>query len=433
MDEVWPDPTGKPWMFSGVSHFPVYWYPDPAHPLAQLHRTLAQQLAPEHVDIMNATDDLSTAVVRISSGARPTMFLVVDVKTATSITGMHTFPKLRGRRLSSVEAIEFRARDGLAIRGYLTTPLDSTGKPRDGLPLLVMSHGGPRGEVADSRYDVERQLFASRGYAVLEVNARGSVGRGAAFEQAGDGRWGREVQDDFADAVRWAVKDGVAAAGRTCFYGTGYGAHSAMIAAAREPNLFQCVIGVAGIYDLPQMVQTMESSVGAAGKSLMDYFVTAQHLTGENLRMLQEESETGRRRPIELQRQTRDDGVDAFDEFLRKARESALSPLPPDEADLISLSLLLQRAFGSDMEELEARSPISHAPSIKAKVLLLHQHLDKQLPWEQAQAMNSALRSAGNRAQIDTIGLADEGYFTVATRTAVYTRMLRFLDQHIGQ
>src|SRR5690606_2175149 len=155
MDEVWPDPAGKPWMFSGVSHFPVYWYPDPAHPLAQLHRTLAQQLAPEHVDIMNATDDLSTAVVRVSSGARPTMFLVVDVKTATSITGMHTFPKLRGRRRSSVEAIEFRARDGLAIRGFLTTPLDSTGTPRTGLPLLCIAHGGPRGEVIDSRYDFE--------------------------------------------------------------------------------------------------------------------------------------------------------------------------------------------------------------------------------------------------------------------------------------
>ncbi len=135
MDEVSLDPASKPWMFSGTSHFPVYWYPDPAHPLAQLHRALVQQLAPEHVDIINATDDLSTAVVRVSSGKRPTVFLVVDVKSARSLTGMNSFPKLRGRRLSPVEAIEFHSRDGLLIHGYLTTPLDSDGKPRRGVPL----------------------------------------------------------------------------------------------------------------------------------------------------------------------------------------------------------------------------------------------------------------------------------------------------------
>src|SRR5690606_7970097 len=200
-------------------------------------------------------------VVSISSGARPTMFLVMDVKTGKSITGMHGYPKLQGRRISPVQAIEFTARDGLAIRGYLTTPLNLKGEPRRDLPLLVIAHDGPAGEfpdyqhVADSRYDFERQLFASRGYAVLQVNTRGSSGRGAAFQQAGDGEWGRAVQDDYADAVRWAIKEGIAAADRVCFYGTGYGAYTALMAAAREPELFQCVIGVAGVYDLPREVQ----------------------------------------------------------------------------------------------------------------------------------------------------------------------------------
>src|SRR5690606_5011327 len=100
MDKASLDPAGKPWMFSGIGLTPIYWYPDPAHPLAQLHRSLVNQLAPEHVEIMNATDDLATAVVRVSSGRRPTIFLVVDVKTGRSLTGMESFPKLRGRRLS---------------------------------------------------------------------------------------------------------------------------------------------------------------------------------------------------------------------------------------------------------------------------------------------------------------------------------------------
>jgi dipeptidyl aminopeptidase/acylaminoacyl peptidase len=168
---------------------------------------------------------------------------------------MQTYPKLRGSRIAPVDALEFRARDGVVLHGYLTTPLDIQGKPQTGAPLLVISHDGPTGEVSTYEYEYERQLFASRDYAVLQINHRGSSGRGRAFERLGDGQWGRAVQDDFADAARWAIDDGVAAAGRVCFVGTGYGAFSAMIAAAREPELFKCVVGVAGIYDMPRMYE----------------------------------------------------------------------------------------------------------------------------------------------------------------------------------
>ena len=252
------DPSGKPWMFSGAGHFPVYWYPDPRHPLAVLHQTLARKLANEQVEIVSATDDMAYAVVWISSGARPPVYMVMDVRSAQALSGMQTYPKLKGTRLAPVDAIEFRARDGLPIHGYLTTPLDDRGKPRTGLPLLVIAHDGPeqqgpQEQPGSYRYEYERQLFASRGYAVLQVNHRGSRGRGLAFERAGEGRWGREVQDDYADAVNWAIRDGVAAKGQVCFYGTGFGAYSAMMTAARNPDLFNCLIGVAGIYDLPAL------------------------------------------------------------------------------------------------------------------------------------------------------------------------------------
>ncbi|HTQ37221.1 MAG TPA: prolyl oligopeptidase family serine peptidase, partial [Steroidobacteraceae bacterium] len=253
MDSVSLDPKGMPWMFSGTGHFPVYWYPDPGHPLAQLHQALVQKAPREQVDVMNATDDLATAVVRVGSARRPPIFLLMDVASRSSLKGMYTYPKLHGTRLSPVDAIEFQARDGLRIRGYLTTPLDADDKPDRQRPLLVIAHDGPGDAPSDYRYEYERQLFASRGYAVLEVNHRGSSGRGVAFERAGDGKWGREVQDDYADAVRWAIQDGVAADGHVCFYGTGFGAYSAMTAAARAPDLFQCVVGVAGVYDLPDL------------------------------------------------------------------------------------------------------------------------------------------------------------------------------------
>jgi dipeptidyl aminopeptidase/acylaminoacyl peptidase len=254
LDHFTVDPAGVPFVFSGSDHFPVYWYPDPAHPLAFLHRAVVAKVKDEHVEITSASDDMKSAVVKVSSGRRPPMHLVVNVESISSLAALHSYPTLRGTRLARVDPIEFHARDGMVLHAYLTTPEDASGKPRTGLPLIVLSHDGPNARPTDLSYEFERQLFASRGYAVLQVNARGTRGRGLAFERAGDGRWGQQVQDDFIDAVRWAIKDGVADAERVCFYGIGYGAFTAMTAAAREPDLFKCVVGVGGVYDLPRML-----------------------------------------------------------------------------------------------------------------------------------------------------------------------------------
>jgi dipeptidyl aminopeptidase/acylaminoacyl peptidase len=357
IDHASLDPAGKPWMYSGNEHFPVYWYPDPEHPLARLHRAIMQKTRDEQVDITNASDDLSSAVVRVSSGRRPPVYLAVNVNSASSLAALFSYPTLRGKRLSQVDPIEFRARDGLLIHGYLTTPEDGSGKPRSGLPLVIIAHDGPQGEPAGSAYEFERQLFASRGYAVLQVNHRGSKGRGQPFERAGDRKWGREVQDDYADGVRWAIKDGVADGKRVCFYGIGYGAFSAMTAAAREPDLFKCVIGVGGIYDLPRMLGEGKKDIPAA----------------------------------------------------------------------------LRQVLGSDMEELKARSPVDNAGFIKAKVLLMPQEMDEYVPMEQSNGMRAALKNAGNPVQWEPIGQQGYGQLTPETRAGVYIRILRFLDQRIGE
>jgi len=253
LDNVALDPSGKPWMFWGNNHFPVYWYPDPEHPLARLHQTLAKQFPDELVEITSATDDLDLSVVRVGSGKRPWVYMIVKTDTGERLKGMQTYPQLRGTKLAPVDAIEFRARDGLIVHAYLTTPMDTNGRPRTGLPLIVMAHDAPGDAPTNYDYEVERQLLASRGYAVLQVNHRGLSGRGRAYERLGDGQWGGTVSDDFADAVQWAIQDGVALAGHACFYGIGYGALTATMAAARNPDLFQCVIGLQGVYDLPML------------------------------------------------------------------------------------------------------------------------------------------------------------------------------------
>jgi dipeptidyl aminopeptidase/acylaminoacyl peptidase len=263
------DPGGKAWLFRGDDGYPVYWYPDPEHPLARLHRTLAQQMQHYVINVTSSTDDLSVAVVRISSGARPPTFLVVDVRTGKPLQVMPTRPALKDSDMAPVSAVEFVARDGLRIGGYLTTPLVA-GKPGRNLPMVVMIHGGPYGIADDFGYDFKRQLFASRGYAVLQVNFRGSGDRGRVFEQAGYREWGRAMQDDVTDAVRSAIKDGVADAARICIYGGSYGAYSALMGVVREPDLFKCAIGMSGVYDLPLMFGKGDIRMMQSGRAYLD-------------------------------------------------------------------------------------------------------------------------------------------------------------------
>ncbi len=264
------DAQDRTWMFSGDAGQPFYWYPDPAHPLARMHRALVQGLPPgNHVEVTSQTDDLSIAVVRLSSGQRPPTYVVVDVKSAKPLQVMATYPALKPEALAPVEPIEFAARDGLKVRGFVTAPRGVNGQRGGHLPMVVSLHGGPHNVYDRSSYDFERQLFASRGYAVLQVNFRGSGGRGREFEAAGYGQWGRKMQDDVTDAVRWAIAEGIADPARICIFGGSYGAYSALIGAAREPDLFKCAIGLAGVYDLPLMFDKGDISFGQRGRAYL--------------------------------------------------------------------------------------------------------------------------------------------------------------------
>ncbi|MCK9539998.1 alpha/beta hydrolase family protein [Dokdonella sp.] len=153
-------------------------------------------------------------------------------------------------RMAKVTPISFKARDGLEVHGYLTLPRGSDGKH---LPLVVNPHGGPFGVRDYWGFNPEAQLLASRGYAVLQVNFRGSGGYGAGFMEAGYRQWGRAMQDDLTDATNWAVRQGHADPKRLCIYGASYGGYAALEGVVREPDLYRCAIGYVGVYDLPMM------------------------------------------------------------------------------------------------------------------------------------------------------------------------------------
>lgn len=143
--------------------------------------------------------------------------------------------------------VGFPARDGMMLHGYLTEPLAPVPASR---PMVLLPHGGPFGIFDEWRFDDDAQLLAAAGYAVLRVNYRGSGNHGRAHVQAGSQEWGGRMQDDLADATRWAIEQGIADRERICIYGASYGGYAALMGVARDPGLYRCAVGYVGVYDL---------------------------------------------------------------------------------------------------------------------------------------------------------------------------------------
>ena len=179
-----------------------------------------------------------------------------------------------------MKPFELEARDGTSLHGFVTLP---RGADAGSLPMVVMPHGGPFGVFDAWGFDPEVQLLAASGYAVLQVNFRGSGNYGRAFRQAGATQWGRAMQDDVTDATRWAIEQGIADAGRICIYGASYGAYAALMGVVREPGLYRCAIGYVGVYDLPLMKREAEES----GRSSATW---SREWIGEDMALLQRHS-----------------------------------------------------------------------------------------------------------------------------------------------
>jgi dipeptidyl aminopeptidase/acylaminoacyl peptidase len=147
------------------------------------------------------------------------------------------------------------------LHGYVTRPRDEAGP----YPLVVMPHGGPHSIRDTWGYDWEVQLLASYGYAVLQVNFRGSGGYGVEFEEAGYREWGAKMQDDITDATLWAVEQKIATRDNICIYGASYGGYAALMGAVREPDLYRCAASDAGVTDLELMFHRGDTHEHTAG------------------------------------------------------------------------------------------------------------------------------------------------------------------------
>ncbi|WP_416058214.1 alpha/beta hydrolase family protein [Stenotrophomonas maltophilia] len=217
---------------------------------ARIQRMLEKAFPGQSVSLLSATRDNARILVKVSSARNPGDFFLFNTATreAAFLTARHRWFDRDGG--ASVRPVTLAARDGLPLHGYLTLPQGSDGR---GLPMVVVPHGGPIGIFDDGSFERDNQLLAAAGYAVLQVNFRGSGNYGRAHTQAAAQQWGRAMQDDVTDATRWAIREGIADAQRICIYGASYGAYSAMMGAVREPGLYKCAAGYVGVYDLPLM------------------------------------------------------------------------------------------------------------------------------------------------------------------------------------
>lgn len=223
---------------------------EPDDPKAEDLASLYQAFDGQHVTITSNTRDGHLMVVRVSSDRNPGQYYLFNDKTGQASFLFASKPEIDSTQMASMRPVTFQARDGVTVHAYLTLPVGSSAKD---LPLIVNPHGGPHGIRDMWGWDPEVQYFASHGYAVLQVNYRGSGGYGMKFQDLGYGHWATTMQDDLADAVQWAVKQGTVDPNRICIYGASYGGYAAMENAERYPNLYRCVAGYVGLYDLKTM------------------------------------------------------------------------------------------------------------------------------------------------------------------------------------
>lgn len=223
------------------------------------HRWVDGQLPDTFNALVAMSRDGKLRLIRAASDLDPPSFYVHDTRTQALKPVGHEYPELEGRDLLPMSVTSYRARDGQIIPAYLTMPR-GTEEP---VPAVVLPHGGPETRVVKG-FDPLVQFLAANGFAVLQMNFRGSFGYGAAFAAAGAGQWGGVIQDDITDGAKWLVSEGVADPARLCIAGESFGGYAAMLGAVREPRLYACAASFAGVSDLMafrQYTQRLQSAV----------------------------------------------------------------------------------------------------------------------------------------------------------------------------
>lgn len=203
-------------------------------------------------------------------------YYLVDRKAGSIELVSQRYASLPPEYMANTRTVNYKARDGLNIEGYLTLPKDH--KVGDRHPTIVFPHGGPI-VFDDGEFNYWTQFFANRGYAVLQMNFRGSYGYGHNFMKQGLSGWGKAMQDDVADGALWMVEKGYADRDKICIVGGSYGGYAALMGSVKTPDLYRCAVSFAGVADLPKMVmdsrrffsqEVLDEQIGSDFKDLKE-------------------------------------------------------------------------------------------------------------------------------------------------------------------
>jgi len=241
----------------------TYDYFDPL--LKKLAEAVPQVLAPGYrFYICDSAEDPRKMVFYGESADDAGSYFFADFSTGEVTQLANNYPDLPEQWITQKQAIDYKAGDGLNIHAYLTLP---PGKPAKDLPLVVLPHGGPTARDYIS-FDWQTQVLASRGYAVLQPNFRGSTGYGVKFQRAGNGEWGGKMQSDLTDGIAHLAKQGIVDPRRVAIFGASYGGYAALAGATLDPpGTYRCAVDVAGVSDLRPFLSSIQDDAATTYQS----------------------------------------------------------------------------------------------------------------------------------------------------------------------
>jgi dipeptidyl aminopeptidase/acylaminoacyl peptidase len=219
-----------------------------------LQRALDAAL-PDRVNLIVDRDRSGArALVWSYSDAWPGSMHVLELPSGHVTEIGRQYPDLDAAGLGRTIALAYHARDGQLVPAYLTVPRD---RVPQGLPAILLPHGGPENRV-EWGFDPLVQLLATRGFAVLQMNFRGSSGFGVGYLAAGAGEWDGVMHRDVTDGAHWLVRQGIADPDRLCIAGSSFGGYLALLAAVREPQTYRCVASLNGVADLNALLESKQ-------------------------------------------------------------------------------------------------------------------------------------------------------------------------------
>lgn len=214
----------------------------------EIHDKLTSEFGDKQFGIASSDDKNEKLLVVVDSDKLYGKYYEYDTKTKTTKLLFDLMPQLKEEDMAEMRPIEFKSRDGLTIHGYITLP--KAAFKGEKVPLIVNPHGGPQGIRDDWGFNPETQLFASRGYATLQVNFRISGGYGKEFQKSGYKQIGRKAMDDVEDGVKYAIEQGWIDKNKVAIYGGSHGGYATLMGLIKTPDLYSCGVDYVGVSNI---------------------------------------------------------------------------------------------------------------------------------------------------------------------------------------